>query len=86
MSRLWPRVGMLAFLIVVGVTSAAVAQDKLRIASGLAGTWENSVSELGQNAGFFKKYGEIPYTRTPRAAAPAMACSSLMRLRGHSTM
>src|SRR5690242_16921231 len=41
-------------------------QDKLRIAAGLAGTWENSFSELGQNAGFFKKHGlalEIFYTQ-----------------------
>jgi NitT/TauT family transport system substrate-binding protein len=32
----------------------------------LAGTWENSFSELGQNAGFFKKHGlvlEIFYTQ-----------------------
>src|SRR3981189_927025 len=35
----------------------AQAQDRLRIAAGLAGTWENSFSELGQNAGFFKKHG-----------------------------
>jgi NMT1/THI5 like len=38
----------------------------LRIAGGLAGTWENSFSELGQNAGFFKKHGlvlEIFYTQ-----------------------
>jgi NitT/TauT family transport system substrate-binding protein len=54
----------LAFL--VGLNSAAVAQDRLRIASGLKGTWENSVSELGQDAGFFKKYGlvlDIYYTQ-----------------------
>ena len=46
--------------------NCAVAQDKLRIAGGLAGTWENSFSELGQNAGFFKKHGlvlEIFYTQ-----------------------
>ena len=48
------------------LSSPAVAQDKLRLAGGLAGTWENSVSELGQNAGFFKKYGlllEVYYTQ-----------------------
>src|SRR5262249_32401684 len=56
---------MPAFALVVGLNCAAVAQDKLRIAGGLAGTWENSFSELGQNAGFFKKHGlvlEIFYT------------------------
>jgi NitT/TauT family transport system substrate-binding protein len=42
------------------------AQDRLRIAGGLAGTWENSFSELGQNAGYFRKHGielDIFYTQ-----------------------
>ena len=55
-----------ALAVLVALHSAAVAQDKLRIAGGLAGTWENSFSELGQNAGFFKKHGlvlEIFYTQ-----------------------
>src|SRR5262245_27749095 len=55
-----------AALIVLGLNSAAVAQDRLRVAAGLAGTWENSFSELGQNAGFFKKHGielDIFYTQ-----------------------
>ena len=54
------------FALLVGLNCAAVAQDQLRIAAGLAGTWENSFSELGQNAGFFKKHGlvlEIFYTQ-----------------------
>src|SRR5258708_14002100 len=66
MSRRNLRLGMLAFAILVGSSCAAVAQDRLRIAAGLAGTWENSFSELGQNAGFFKKHGlelEIFYTQ-----------------------
>ncbi len=53
-------------LLLAALNSAALAQDKLRIASGIAGTWENSFSELGQNAGFFKKYGlvlDIFYTQ-----------------------
>ena len=41
------RLGMPAFVLLVGLNCAAVAQDKLRIAGGLAGTWENSFSELG---------------------------------------
>src|SRR5262249_22973713 len=59
-------VAMPAFALLFGLKLAAVAQDKLRIAGGLAGTWENSFSELGQNAGFFKKHGlvlEIFYTQ-----------------------
>jgi NitT/TauT family transport system substrate-binding protein len=60
------RFAMLTLVLLAGLNSAAVAQDKLRVAAGLAGTWENSFSELGQNAGFFKKYGlvlEIFYTQ-----------------------
>jgi NitT/TauT family transport system substrate-binding protein len=66
MSRRNLRLAMLAFGILVGLHCAAVAQDRLRVAAGLAGTWENSFSELGQNAGFFKKHGlelEIFYTQ-----------------------
>src|SRR5262249_27043417 len=52
--------------IITGASPSALAQDKLRVAAGLAGTWENSFSELGQNAGFFKKHAielEIFYTQ-----------------------
>jgi NitT/TauT family transport system substrate-binding protein len=60
------RLGLSAAIILVGLNSAVVAQDRLRVAAGLAGTWENSISELGQNAGFFKKHGialDIFYTQ-----------------------
>src|SRR5437588_11416349 len=60
------RLAVPAFVLLVHLNCAAVAQDKLRIAGGLAGTWENPCSELGQNAGFFKKHGlvlEIFYTQ-----------------------
>jgi len=60
MIKLSLRFAMPAFAFLVGLNCAAVAQDKLRIAGGLAGTWENSFSELGQNAGFFKKHGGPP--------------------------
>lgn len=43
----------------------AWAEDELKIAIGQRGNWENSVSELGQDAGFFRKQGlrlEILYT------------------------
>jgi NitT/TauT family transport system substrate-binding protein len=46
--------------------AAASAQDKLKVAIGQRGTFENSVTELGQDAGFFKKHGlvlEILYTQ-----------------------
>src|SRR5271166_1564144 len=55
-----------ALVLLAGSSSATLAQDTLRVAAGLAGTWENSFSELGQNAGFFKKRGlalQIFYTQ-----------------------
>src|SRR3954466_12316822 len=60
------RFAMPVSALLVGLNCPAVAQDKLRIPGGRAGTWENSFSELGQNAGFFKKHGltlEIYYTQ-----------------------
>jgi NitT/TauT family transport system substrate-binding protein len=53
-------------VLVIANAPATHAQDTLRIAAGLAGTWENSFSELGQNAGFFQKHGvklDIFYTQ-----------------------
>src|SRR5947207_1747824 len=47
------------------VANAAIRAIRSTIA-GATGTWENSFSELGQNAGFFKKHGlvlEIFYTQ-----------------------
>lgn len=66
MSRHDLKLAMATVALLAALNSAAVAQDKLRVAAGLAGTWENSFSELGQNAGFFKKHGivlEIFYTQ-----------------------
>jgi NitT/TauT family transport system substrate-binding protein len=48
------------------LTAAAHAQDALKIAVGQRGGWEQCVSELGQNAGFFKKHGlvlDVLYTQ-----------------------
>jgi NitT/TauT family transport system substrate-binding protein len=59
------KLGFAIAVLLLG-SSAAGAQDRLRVAAGLAGTWENSFSELGQNAGFFKKHGlvlDIFYTQ-----------------------
>jgi NitT/TauT family transport system substrate-binding protein len=66
MSKLKFGFAVPALALVVCLTSPVAAEDKLRIAGGLAGTWENSFSELGQNAGFFKKRGlvlDIFYTQ-----------------------
>src|SRR5215469_1803492 len=46
--------------------SSAAAQDALKIAIGQRGGWEQCVSELGQNAGIFKKHGlalDVLYTQ-----------------------
>jgi len=45
--------------------SAAEAEDTVKLAIGQRGNWDTSVSEVGQLAGIFKKYGlalEIVYT------------------------
>ena len=39
--------------------SSAGAEDALKIAIGQRGGWEQCVSELGQNAGIFKKHGLV---------------------------
>jgi NitT/TauT family transport system substrate-binding protein len=48
------------------VAASAAAQDALKIAIGQRGGWEQCVTELGQNAGIFKKHGlvlEVLYTQ-----------------------
>jgi NitT/TauT family transport system substrate-binding protein len=56
-------------LVALGLAAAAVpalAQDKLKVATGQRGNWDTSVGEIGQRAGIFKKYGielEILYTQ-----------------------
>jgi NitT/TauT family transport system substrate-binding protein len=55
-----------AALSLLAFTCAAPAQDALKIAIGQRGGWEQCVSELGQNAGIFKKHGlalELLYTQ-----------------------
>jgi NitT/TauT family transport system substrate-binding protein len=79
MIKLSLRFGIPALVLLVDLNCAAIAQDKLRIAGGLAGTWENSFSELGQNAGFFKKRGlvlEIFYTQGAGETQQAVISSS----------
>jgi NitT/TauT family transport system substrate-binding protein len=66
MSWLSLRLRLTAIVVLGGMSTAALAQDTVRVAAGLKGTWENSFSELGQEAGFFKKHGivlEIFYTQ-----------------------
>src|SRR5712664_1142444 len=48
------------------ITSAAFADDAIKLAVGARGNWETAAAELGQQAGFFKRHGialEILYTQ-----------------------
>jgi NitT/TauT family transport system substrate-binding protein len=58
---------VVASAVVAAVLSMpAVAEDTLKVAAGQRGSWETSVSELGQRAGIFKKHGlalDIVYTQ-----------------------
>lgn len=56
----------LAIAVLLTFPAVARADDALKIAVGQRGGWEQCVSELGQNAGFFKKHGlalEVLYTQ-----------------------
>ena len=64
------QAGMLKRLAIVALLAnlagAAHAQDTLKIAVGQRGGWEQCVSELGQNAGIFRKHGlalDVLYTQ-----------------------
>ncbi len=64
MHKLLVGIGALATLFCG--SQGALAQDRLKVAIGQRGVYENSVSELGQDAGFFKKHGlqlETLYTQ-----------------------
>lgn len=55
-----------ALVLAAAQSHVAMAQDKLKIASGQRGNWDTSISEAGNRAGIFKKHGlelEILYTQ-----------------------
>ena len=59
------RTLVLAF-VMSSIATATWADDVIRIAIGQRGVYENCISEIGQDRGFFKKYGltlEILYTQ-----------------------
>lgn len=64
-----PSFAIRAVLVAAGLaalSSAARADDTLKIAIGQRGGWEQCVSELGQNKGIFKKHGltlDLLYTQ-----------------------
>lgn len=66
MTRSVIRRGLWAAAIVLLLPGLASAEETLKIAIGQRGGWEQGVSELGQNKGFFKKHGlvlDILYTQ-----------------------
>src|SRR5712671_1664805 len=59
-----PRRSLLRQLLAASISlfllpSVASAEDQLKVAIGQRGGWEQCVSELGQNAGIFKKHGLV---------------------------
>jgi len=59
------RIMLACVLAILLGASAAEAEDTVKLAIGQRGNWDTSVSEVGQLAGIFKKYGlvlEIVYT------------------------
>ena len=65
MKRFWMSGALVAAGVMLAVGSAS-AEDTLKLAVGQRGNWDTSVSEIGQRAGIFKKYGlalEIVYTQ-----------------------
>ena len=47
----------LAIAALLGTAQMAFAEDTVKLAVGQRGNWDTSVSEIGQRAGIFKKYG-----------------------------
>jgi NitT/TauT family transport system substrate-binding protein len=57
---------LVAIVVLLAGHSLALAQDALKLAVGAKGIWDQSISELAQNAGIFKKHGialDIFYTQ-----------------------
>ena len=65
---------------VAALTTAAMAEDTLKLAIGQRGNWENAAPELGQKAGFFKKRGltlELLYTQGAGETLQAVIAGSV---------
>src|SRR4029078_12197816 len=73
------RTALLAASLSVLWAGGAQADDNLKIAIGQRGGWEQSVSELGQNKGFFQKHGltlELLYTQGTRETLQSVISNS----------
>ena len=71
---------VLAACVLATLATEALAQDKLKVAVGQRGVYENSISELGQDKGFFKKHGlqlDILYTQGSGETVQAVISGSV---------
>ena len=80
--RLHGRGVTLALLSVLAVawSAGASANDKLKIAVGMHGNWEDSAPEMGSRAGIFQKHGmelELLYTHGAGEALQAVVSGSV---------
>ena len=50
------NMGLVAIVVLLAGHSLAWALDALKLAVGAKGIWDQSISELAQNAGIFKKH------------------------------
>src|ERR1700731_861179 len=66
--------------LLLGASSAARADDQLKVAIGQINNWENQMPTLGQDAGIFKKHGLTLDNFGPAGAGetiqPIIACSA----------
>src|SRR5437868_13428733 len=70
----------LLIAVALAASTAAHADDTLKLAVGQRGNWDTSVSEVGQRAGIFKKHGltlEIVYTQGAGETQQAVIAGSV---------
>jgi NitT/TauT family transport system substrate-binding protein len=70
----------LAALILAAVAQTAAADDTIKVALGQRGNWETAASELGQEAGLFRKRGlalELLYTNGSAETLQAVISGSV---------
>ena len=61
-----PRQATISAAALTFLTSAALAQDTLKVAAAQRGAWELAIPELGRETGIFNKHGlslEVTYTQ-----------------------
>jgi len=64
----------------LAMTSAALAQETLKLTVGQRGLWDTSISDVGQRAGIFKKHGltlDILYTQGSGETQQAVIAGSV---------